>query len=77
MQSRATQAPTRENNGQIETVVLLVGQASCLSFVDRHAGCLSHHFRPKYVTAFMKRSTYDQVRQKLKNAVDVLGWASH
>jgi hypothetical protein len=31
-----------------------VGQASCLSFLDRQAKCLSHHFCPKHVTNLVK-----------------------
>ncbi len=51
-----THSPAGDNEGRFETSVL-VGQASCLSFLDKQAGCLSHHFCPKYVTEFMKRST--------------------
>jgi hypothetical protein len=35
----------------------MVGQASCLSFLDRQAGCLSHQSCPKDRTEFWKPST--------------------
>jgi hypothetical protein len=53
---RVTHSPTEANEGGFETAVL-VGQASCLSFLDRQARCLSHHFGPKYVTEFVNKST--------------------
>ena len=52
---RVAHSPTGDNEGGFETAVL-VGQASCLSFLNRQARCLSHHFGPKYVTEFAKRS---------------------
>jgi hypothetical protein len=41
-----TQSPTEDNVGGFEAAVL-VGQARCLS----------HHFGPKYVTEFVRKST--------------------
>ena len=37
--------------------MVLVGQASCLSFLDRQARCLSHQSFPKYVTELVKPTT--------------------
>jgi|GEM_PF-4908757 len=55
--NRGAHSLTGDKQGAFESTVL-VGQASCLSFLDRQARCLSHHFCPKYVTDFMKKSTW-------------------
>ena len=54
---RVTYSRTGDNERGFETMVL-VGQASCLSFLDRQARCLSHQSFPKYVTELMKPSTF-------------------